>query len=84
MQRTIRRINTNSEYTVSECKELNDYTDADLCYMLRNGYIDELPVVNNSFDMDVERNKKNKSKVKRYEYMCRIYEAGITCIEENE
>ena len=75
--------NTDSAYT-AESQELNDYTDADICYMLRNGYIDELPVVNNSFDMNVEKNKKNKSKLKRYEYMCRIHEAGITCIEEED
>ena len=53
------------------------------CSMLRNAYIGEVPVVNNSFDMNLEKNKKNKSKLKRYEYMCRIHEAGITCIEED-
>ena len=68
------------EYS-AEVENLNQYTDEQICYELRNGYIGEIPIVDESLDslqVQCHKNKNNKSKLRRLEYMLRIKSMGFT------
>ena len=48
---------------------MGDYSDQDIVYMLRNGYIHDLPALDESYGELLRKDKHNESKLRRYEMM---------------
>ena len=53
---------------------MGDYSDQDIVYMLRNGYIHDLPALDESYGELLRKDKHNESKLRRYEMMSLIAE----------
>ena len=51
-----------------------EYSDQDIAYMLRNGYIHDLPELDESYGELLRKDRRNKSKLRRYEMMTLIAE----------
>ena len=57
-----------------DLSEMGEYSDQDIAYLVRNGYIHDLPVLDESYGELLRKDKHNKSKLRRYEMMNLIAE----------